>query len=511
MRHKVYLCDAKFLAVALSMRLLTKEEALTIFEEHRRYISRKLGRWGCGEVALELGLLTPVSIAAVLREQEKLRAVGHRLPDPVGGMIVRDSSITRLTMRSATLVALGVAVLFSLAGWYSGGDLQLLINLAALVAVVIALALAVLPTFLRIPLTFSGRLRWVTIPLAIGLAAYGWASAIELRTAVAGTSTALNSEVMNFIDSVRLVIILLFGLLIMSDLAGKWRHWQIFNYQMRTGLLRRLVSKVYQYTARLAQIETPEQLAQMDLYDLIGKTMARSAKIMLQDPWDRLSAALLVPFGKRAYGGLSLWYLEPSPNLEALIIRRFAAPSAPPSVIEQFKLVRAGHRPAVFKEDQFAFALAEALKAARGNGRTPREELMAIQGRSQFMSVAGYVYKKKKVLVARDASLCVAFDRSYREKADNNLTGIERRWLDFNSFACLPVLDTLGGEEPVFGVLVAFKNITGGFRREEWSLLASTAKLLGLLIRSHRAAEDRLVGVDPKREASVESSEQQPS
>jgi hypothetical protein len=67
----------------------------------------------------------------------------------------------------------------------------------------------------------------------------------------------------------------------------------------------------------------------------------------------------------------------------------------------------------------------------------------------------------------------------------SNLGKKDRAWLDFQSFIALPVKRVGKGGPMPLGVVIAFKNVRNGLTRDDWNVMSSLARLLGLLFARH--------------------------
>ncbi len=171
--------EAKFLAVAYHLNFLSRRECCIIADEHLRYSGKSLGKWRCGDVAIDLGLLSPNLVAEVLQEQSRLRSNSRGVEDPLGGFARRLQPLPYLSMQAKTIVGILATIALTYLVAQTRGDLEKLANLLAILSVVTTILLASLPAVFRLPLTPTGRLRWVAVPLAVASAAYLWATLLN--------------------------------------------------------------------------------------------------------------------------------------------------------------------------------------------------------------------------------------------------------------------------------------------------------------------------------------------
>ena len=104
--------------------------------------------------------------------------------------------------------------------------------------------------------------------------------------------------------------------------------------------------------------------------------------------------------------------------------------------------------------------------------------------RSEFISLAGYVYAYKEPFPSADTQKCLAYDPSFVRilEKSGQLTRQVAKWLNFTTLCAYPVFRNGNPDDDVMGVLVAFRNVPKGITSEDEDALLTLSCLLGSML-----------------------------
>jgi len=150
---------------------------------------------------------------------------------------------------------------------------------------------------------------------------------------------------------------------------------------------------------------------------------------------------------------------------------------APASVTAMHRTLAEKHRPRRWNQDVFD----ERVRVAKGQDeRGWRERYLKMERHPKMGSITGYVFDRQEVVVADDASECLAFDGSFwgQLKAEG-YTDDDLRWVSVRSFVACPVPGD--GDEPR-GVLFVAKNYTHGFGPEDEEFVVAASQMIATVL-----------------------------
>jgi hypothetical protein len=463
----------KFLAVACFERKLTVAQAWQIAEEAERYVSLSVGSPRFGEIAVDLGLLTPETVEWILGQLRQYILENKSLNDPLSQHPPR-KLVRAFSVRRGAFAGSAILLLMSLS-WYLSDHNWGTVALVASVLSALWIALTNI-----IPDIFDGSIPthrffpWIIMvigPLSWGYCIYVAHDWLELSR---GSGAPAVSHWHRLLGAT----VLLGAAYLIFYIISKWRHFEIWFLECRIDLMRGLVSRTFTGISRLRVAE--EQPERQVVLSYVHQVLQEAARIMIMNPWSRLLKKFVL--GRGPVGVVSIWYLEPDTSVDGSFSRfnvlLTVAPNAPTEVTETFEKIRRSHHPTRLDTNRFHQAFTHSMK----DGEFDEQAFIKLPDRRDFVSVVGFDFENKQGIYSGNALRHPYFDHTYTGSLNmENLSYTVRRWLDFKSFAAYPVLTPDSNDKPI-GVLIAFKNLRNGFTPEDKTALVTTSRLLGLLL-----------------------------
>ena len=459
--------QAKFLSVGIFEQRLSKTQAREILAEQRQRAQHSFPTRRVGEVGVELGILTADSSNFILAQQALYVSQNRPLPDFLDGN--DDLPITPHTLKKLACVILAISML---AVWVLTRNWT---NVATVAGIGAALYLVVENFQFAIS---RGRIVWQRIPafsaaIAFPTALFFIVDAARALGQLGATGRATPSAVRARIVQLIVWQIVLAAVSVFFALIGAWRHREIWMLEARSAVIHSLVTRAYLGLTELKRGKNvPPTLAK----DYAEELMNKAATVMRLNPWEDLLRKLL--FWVEPIGAVSLWYLEPEPELKSFRIKMYKAPTAPQEALAAFDLIGSEHRPAWHDEARY---LAQ-IRRLSTSGHLHRALFINEPQTRTLTSLAGFVFARRTSITTGNLNECLVFNRSYLDAVNKiEVTNSLRGWLNFTSGAAYPVFRD-GDDTEALGVLMAFKNTRNGFTPEDKTVMVTSARLLGLLL-----------------------------
>lgn len=465
----------KYLSVAVFEQWLSVPQAHEIRRSQLVRAKEGVDHMQSGDLGVELGFLNPEAGSFIKQRLDEMIEEGTTVPD-----ILR-SYKPELAKHGPTIrirAVIGFSILGSaLLTWLVTREWHRAVEVTAGLTYGWAAIEAVIPGFR------GGRIRGHRLLHAIGFLVFPLALFLSIRQLVllhgqfSGTPpTPAPFDVASFALFTGVAATSLAGVVAYGFLLLWWRHREIWFLETRIELTSGLIGTALS-AAQAARFESAR--AQEIRLESAAELLKRTSIVLSMNPWDRQVAALL-PFAAPR-GVVSIWYLEPRPDVGdgTLQIRLFAAPGAPPTVIEAFEKIRRDHFPAGFDRKRYNSAIAA---CSDDEGNLNIEQFRTRLELEKFVSAAGFVLARGQAHDSGDARFCKVFNHSYVMGIKKTVGSADEvaRWLDFRSFAAYPVFDTRNPSTPR-GVLMAFKNLRNGVTGEDKHTLSATSRLLGFM------------------------------
>lgn len=316
--------------------------------------------------------------------------------------------------------------------------------------------------------------RAVFLILALALAVTSFGAFRLLRNAVAGHPNPTTRQLVESWTDRVLAGFLALGVLVgMLTLYGLWKFFATRLAESRIGILKDLLIRVEDALTDQSRLVRSEETTQLCMTSLLS---------MLElSPWNLLLRSFRLVRRDFAFCHVLLFtpdLLTRSYQIEQL---RYRGP-VPMRVGQALDEIRLSHRPAFLDTEM----LEQAIKAAKESGGGHwLQNYLRTPGRDTFISACGWIGAKKEALFSTNAKLSLAFDHSTVEtfRSRRQLEPQELRWLKVGSFIGCPVWAEGGGSENS-AVLMAVKNVVGGFVPEDQEIVIAVSKIIGGIKRA---------------------------
>jgi hypothetical protein len=183
---------------------------------------------------------------------------------------------------------------------------------------------------------------------------------------------------------------------------------------------------------------------------------------------------------KASYGAVSLWYLELNSTSNKFDIIEYAVgPTTPKGIIDIFEGIKRCYHPVPLDEEWYARHIA----LCTTEGKLDQDKFYGISDRTNHVSIAGFVYAKKKSFNSRRIHRSEFFDDEYLEnlKRKSRIPKRHKKWLNFQTYAALPVFSCIDTGDKPRGVIIAFKNSPQPFVLDDSNIITMTSRLMGIL------------------------------
>lgn len=465
------LVEARFFSVAKKKGRMKRADCARVFllQQERREMGLEPPK--CGQLAVDLGILSEAEHFETLQDLKQAVADRKRLPDPIEHLAVFPSTKARarhdkVIMWVLVLVVFAVGAVTRSPAYFFG---------TASFASFVRLAQTTLA-----PHGLRGRIRWdrvarllVFILAGASLTYCTYVSYVmylfaQVRAPTNPILTA-GSVVWTrfFVATSILVVVALY-----SVGLNLFRRQEIKDLTNRIELTRGLVQTVYEEVGR-SHSGNAGKLSRSSLTDQILRT---TGDVLRLNPWDRVLSFVLA--SKRPVGAPCLWYLEPCATpAEGFEIKRFVVPGATRETVDVFKRIKKEHRPRRLDRTRFE----KEIENCSTGGEFDREKFLAIPDREDFVSLTGFVYEYGRGILSGDVDTCIVMQRSYISRLRTSpLPAATQHHLQFTSVAAYPVV--AASNSKTIGVLIAFKNVRNGILKQDSSALVQAARLLGICL-----------------------------
>ncbi|MBD0370819.1 MAG: hypothetical protein ICV60_08300 [Pyrinomonadaceae bacterium] len=174
-----------------------------------------------------------------------------------------------------------------------------------------------------------------------------------------------------------------------------------------------------------------------------------------------------------------LYYVkEPSDNLFHLYDAAYPE-RVSDEVRAAFNWIKRNHHPAPLNEEEFEKQKELARKI---NPNDWKKSYLKLPERYKHISVCGWIYDKQDILIATDASKCLALDSSFlRKMSDDGFDADILQWVEVGSFVGCRIV---GKDGAPAGVLLVIKNIRKGFPPEDIEVVITASQILGRILQA---------------------------
>lgn len=461
----------KFFSVANKHNRMTRAECNRVYQLQQQRRRMGLESPKCGQLAVELGILSDDSRQETLKDLEGLRATKDRLRDPIEDRGVYRGKWASARARKVIMVLLAIGVLAVGAFTKSVAHFASAASLAGFFWLVRS---ELAPQGLR------GRIRWdraarllvllcagvsLTYCLYLGYETYLFAH-LPASTNPILIAGALWTRFFGAVFILGVVALYFFGL-------SMFRRQEVKDLTNRIELSRGLVHAIYE---GMAGNEQGGNAGESIRADLTAQILRTTGDVLRLNPWDRLLSFVLPR--RRPMGAPCLWYLEPCTEpKDGFEIKCFAVPGATPETVRVFEQIQREHRPKKLNKKRYE----EEIDKCFDGDTFDSNKFLAITDREDFVSLTGFVHEYGHGIVSGDVDTCIVMHRSYiRRLKTSPLTDSTQRHLDFTSVAAFPVVSPSTSKK--LGVLVAFKNVKNGILKQDSCALVQAARLLGMCL-----------------------------